>query len=113
MIERILQRGGALDDLVPRYRGCSGLSSPRVQALERAVLAEVGWPLLSSVRRGADRPDGSVSLQVQGPAATTTWEGTVRTGRLLPVPVCGSPIDEAKKSEPELIVDEVRRIDPA
>jgi len=113
MVERIVRRDGALDDLVPRYRGCSGLSSPGVQALERAVLAETGWSLLTSLRRGSGLPDGSVSLHVQGPASSSTWEATVRTGRLLPVPVCGSPIDEAKKSEAELIVDRVRRIDPA
>ena len=113
MVDRIVRREGTLDDLVPRYRGCSGLSSPQVQALERAVLAETGWPLLSSLRRGTELPEGSVSLTVQGPASIATWEATVRTGRLLPVPVCGSPIDEAKKSEPELIVDRVRRIAPA
>jgi len=113
MVDRIVRREGTLDDLVPRYRGCSGLSSPRFQALERAVLAEAGWSLLSSLRRGSELPDGSVSLTVQGPASSTTWEATVHTGRLLPVPVCGRPIDEAKKSEPELIVDGVRRIAPA
>jgi hypothetical protein len=113
MVDRIVRREGTLDDLVPRYRGCSGLASPRFQALERAVLAEAGWSLLSSLRRGSELPDGSVSLTVEGPASSTTWEATVRTGRLLPVPVCGRPIDEAKKSEPELIVDGVRRIAPA
>ena len=109
MVRRIVERDGALDDLIPRYRGCSGLSSPRVQALEREVLAEVGWPLFSSLRLGTELPDGSVRLQVQGPASGTTWEATVSTGRLLPVPVCGQPIDEAMKSESELIVDQVRR----
>ena len=113
MVGRIIRREGALDDLVPRYRGCSGLSSPGLQALERAVLAETGWSLLSSRRRGTELPDGSVSLHVQSPASSTTWEATVLTGRLLPVPVCGRPIDEARKSEAELIVDGVRRIDRA
>ena len=112
MVERILRRDGSLDDLVPRYRGCSGLSSPRVQALERAVLAEMGWPLLSSVRLGTDPAGGPVSLQVQSAGATTYWEAAVTTGRQLPVPVCGSPIEEATKSEPELVVDWVRQVAP-
>ena len=73
------------------------------------MLAEIGWPLFSSIRRGAERPDGSVTLHVQGPASGTRWEATVSTGRVLPVPVCGQPIDEATKSESELIVDQVRR----
>ncbi|HEX4245519.1 MAG TPA: sucrase ferredoxin [Acidimicrobiales bacterium] len=112
MVERITRRDGSLDDLVPRYRGCSGLGSPRVQALERAVLAEMGWPVLSSVRWGEELPDGSVSLRVQGPDPSA-WEGTVTTGRQLPVPVCGSPIDAATKSETELVVNQVRRSDSA
>jgi hypothetical protein len=113
MVERILRRDGALDDLVTRYRGCSGLSSPGLQALERAVLAETGWPLLSSRRRGTEHPDGSVSLHVEGPGSSATWEATVRRGRVLPVPVCGRPIDEATKSETELIVDGIRPVDSA
>ncbi len=112
MVERILRRDGSIDDLVPRYRGCSGLSSPRVQALERSVLAEMGWPLFSSVRLGTDRPDGPVSLEVRGPSTATRWEAAVTIGRQLPVPVCGSPIEEATKSEPELVVDWVRRVAP-
>ena len=112
MVGRIVRRDGDLDDLVPRYRGCSGLTSPRVQALERAVLAEMGWPVLSSVRRGEELPDGSVALHLDGPVPST-WEGTVTSGRQLPVPLCGSPIDAATKSETELIVDQVRRSAPA
>jgi hypothetical protein len=73
------------------------------------VLAEIGWPLFSSTRRGTEHADGSVTLHVEGPAARTTWEATVSTGRVLPVPVCGQPIDEATKSESELIVHQVRQ----
>ncbi|HEY6623510.1 MAG TPA: sucrase ferredoxin [Acidimicrobiales bacterium] len=112
MVERILRRDGSLDDLVPRYRGCSGLSSPRVQALERSVLADMGWPLLSSVRLGSDHQDGPVSLEVRSHGATTHWAAAITIGRQLPVPVCGSPIEEATKSEPELVVDWVRQVDP-
>jgi hypothetical protein len=113
LVDRVLQRNGPLDDLLTRYRGCSGLSSPRLQALERSVLAEVGWSLLSSVRHGTDRSGGSVLLQVQSPGSTTEWEASVTSGRQLPVPVCGSPIEEAVKSEAELVVDRVRRVAPA
>jgi hypothetical protein len=70
LVDRVLQRDGPLDDLITRYRGCSGLSSPNLQALERSVLAEVGWSLFSSVRRGTDRRDGSVSLHVHSPGGS-------------------------------------------
>ena len=54
MAERLIQRSGMLGDLLHRYRGCSGLGSPPIQALERAVLAELGWPLLG-MRAGERR----------------------------------------------------------
>ena len=55
----IVARDGPLDDLLPRYRGCSGLSSPAVQALERAVFAELGWSLFDMARSGAGSPGGT------------------------------------------------------
>ncbi|MGH9074579.1 MAG: sucrase ferredoxin, partial [Acidimicrobiales bacterium] len=113
MVGRVIGRDGPLDDLVPRYRGCSGLSTPRLQALERAVLGQIGWPLLSSIRQGSEGPDGSVSLRVEGADGATEWGATVTTGRQLPVPVCGSPIEAATKSEAELIVDGFHRLAPA
>jgi hypothetical protein len=41
--------------------------------------------------------------------ATDVWEGLVEPGRRMPVPDCGRPIEEARKSETEWIVREVRR----
>ena len=49
----IVQQKGALGDLLPRYRGCSGMATPALQALERAVLAELGWPLFTMTRATA------------------------------------------------------------
>jgi hypothetical protein len=111
MLRRIVHREGALDELLSRYRGCAGLGSPAVQALERVALADVGWGLFDRVRHGEELGGGRVRLTARSADGTLrAWEGTVVTSRWLPVPECGRPINEATRSEPELAVIDVRRI---
>jgi hypothetical protein len=109
---RIVRREGPLDDLLPHYRGCAGLGSPALQALERAVLGEVGWALFACARSGVDLGEGRVRLQVTAPDGSSvgSWEAEVVTARLLPVPDCGQPLAAAKKTEPELAVRDLRRV---
>ena len=108
---RILRREGPLDDLLPRYRGCAALGSPGEQVLERAVLAEIGWPLLRAGRAGRADADGHVELAVElDDGSRPTFSGTVGVARMMPVPACGSPIDAAEKSEPELALSGFARI---
>ena len=107
---RIVARDGPLDDLLPRYRGCSGLSSPAVQALERAVFAELGWPLLDMARSGEGSPGGRVELLVESPAGEETlFEAVVRVAEVVPVPDCGRAIELSRKTEPQLVVEDLRR----
>jgi len=102
-LRRIVARSGPLDDLLPRYRGFSGLMSAPVQALDRAAFAAVGWDWLEHRRRGEELGDGRVRLEAIAPdGATSVWEGVVEVSRVLPVPDCGHPISEAKKTESEL-----------
>lgn len=92
-------------DLVPRYRGCTGLDSSTVQAAERVPFAELGWPWFGWWRRGFDVGDGRVVIEgVSSSGEERSWEVQVRLGRLLPVPDCGRPPQEAVKAEQELIV---------
>ncbi len=117
-LARIVAQEGPLADLLPHYRGGAGLRKRSVQVLERAVLGEVGWPLLSSGRHGEVLDDGRVRLTVTPALASpsvsspsvsspsvsspSVWEGTVVAGRELPVPDCGAPIEGAHKSQTEL-----------
>jgi hypothetical protein len=108
-LEAIVARRGQLNDLLARYRGCAGLRSPCVQALERAVLAEVGWPLFDMARQGHDLGDDRVELSVESPdGSLSTWEAVVR-GEMVPVPECGLPIELATKQEPRWTVEALRR----
>ncbi len=112
-LRRAVRRDGPVADLLPHYRGCAGLGSPALQALERAVLAEMGWELFDCRRTGTELGDGRVRLDVTGPdAGIRSWEAVVEVGRLLPVPDCGQPATAAaaKKQEPELIVRTLRRV---
>ena len=106
---RILTRDGPASDQLPRYRGCAGLSSPAVQAVEREVLAEVGWELLDRPRRGEEDGDGTARLVVDEPdGRVRTWQGRVRVRRVLPVPQCGQAVTGQEKTEDELAVEEMR-----
>jgi hypothetical protein len=108
-LEKIVHREGPLEDLLPRYRGCSGLGSSAVQALERAVLAELGWELFDMPRRGEDLGEDRVALTVEHPDGTTSvWEALVR-GESRPVPDCGRPVELATKHEPQWSLRDLRR----
>ena len=60
-----------------------------VQALERAVLGEVGWPLLAMTRRGAELGDGRTELVVEDPGGEPGGMGSDRaaSGGRCPRPV--------------------------
>jgi hypothetical protein len=113
LLGRIVRREGSVTDVLAHYRGCSGLGSPELQAVERAVLGELGWDLFDLHRTGTTEPDGRVRLHVGLPDSGTDWEATVRQGRTLPVPDCGSPAESARKTSVELVVSDLRSISPA
>jgi hypothetical protein len=111
LVYRVLTRSGSVDDVVDHYRGCAGLFGPQVQAAEREVLRQVGWDLLDMHRSAELAGNGMVRLTARpadGPAQA--WEAEVGRGRTLPVPDCGHPIEEAKKSETEWVVENLRRV---
>ena len=107
---QIVRQEGHPDDVLARYRGCAGLSSSRVQALERAVLAELGWPLFEMARWGTDIDQERTELTVKHPGgAQTIWEATVTLGEVIPMPDCGMPPELATKTEAQLVVGELRK----
>jgi hypothetical protein len=124
LLSRVTAREGPLDDVAPRYRGCAGLDSAPLQALEAGVLAETGWSLFDSDRAGEHLGDDRYRLRVTGPSSgdggevgagsSAVWEATVAIGRRLSQPVCGSPVDagdqRSGKSTSEWKVQDLRRI---
>lgn len=101
----------AVDEAARRYRGCTGLRGPEVQAVEREALRTVGWAWLDHQRDGAvlERDGQAARVRLDGTVpggARTTFEATVEVARVMPVPDCGKPIAEARKSAAELRVRE-------
>ncbi len=109
MLAGIVCRDGPVGDVLPRYRGCAGMASPEIQAVERAVLGEVGWPLLDLVRRGAGLGDGRFQLVVEEPGGSpSVWEAFVHA-ETLPMPDCGQPLELATRTEAQFVVESLRR----
>jgi hypothetical protein len=109
-VQKIVRRSDPVADVLFHYRGCAGLTSPRIQALERAVLGEVGWSLFDYARRGSEERDGTVKLDVFHTEGRQSWSAQVRIGRILPVPRCGTPIGAEGKTEDELVVADLQRL---
>ena len=109
LVERVLERRGDAADVADRYRGCSALAGARLQTLEREVLRDVGWDLLSLERSGRELDGSRVRLEAVAPSGQIVWEAEVEPGRTLPVPDCGRPLEEARKTETEWEVSGLTR----
>jgi hypothetical protein len=108
LVTRVVHQAGDFADAAGQYRGCPGLDSPQVQALEVEVLRRVGWSLLETQRTGSF--DGThAQLTWQEGGQTVTWAGEVRPGRTIPVPGCMEPASSTSKSETEWAVTAVHR----
>jgi hypothetical protein len=90
-------------------RGCAAFPDPFTQAADGAALAAEGWGWLD-LARTAD----SVALADDRRVVTVTgtdevggivaYEAEVVVRRVVPVPDCGRPLDQARKTSPELEV---------
>ena len=101
---------GGVDYWLGRYRGCATLGSPSQQAVERAVLSEVGWALVGSLRKASDVDDGLVRLESE---RFGVWEAAVREGRRVPQPECKTSPELATKQSVEWVVEGLRQVVPA
>jgi hypothetical protein len=105
LLSRIVRRDGPIGEVLARYRGCAGMASPAVQALERAVLGEVGWSLFDMARHGEDLGDDGAVLFVDEPGgAQLVFEATVRA-ETTPMPDCGVRVELATKTERQWVVE--------
>ena len=111
LVTRVVQRSGDFAAAAGAYRGCTGLDSPQLQALEAEVLRRVGWSLLDRQRTGSF--DGlTAQLTWEEAGQTVTWAGEVRPGRRVPAPGCLEPVSAAVKSDTEWAVTAVHQVTP-
>jgi hypothetical protein len=110
-VTEIVQRSVEARDVTDHYRGCSGLASPAAQAVERAVLLEIGWQLLDSDRRAVQLAADRIRFDVRAPnGSKASWEATISEGRRLPVPDCGEPPEKATERATEMIIAALLRV---
>lgn len=111
------------------YRGCSGLASRELQALERAAIGELGWEVLDAHRSGqidappaagggarsnGDAPGGELSRAMLELAwddgRRAAFSAEVGVVRHVPIPDCGQPIELSYKVERELGLRNLHRL---
>lgn len=108
LVTRVLRRDGEFTAVARHYRGCTGLGSPQVQAIEAEVLRQAGWPLLGAARTGEF--DGTrARLWYRDGEQTHRYSAEVRPGRTIPMPGCLVPASPADKSETEWVVTALHR----
>jgi hypothetical protein len=108
LVTTVVRRAGDFADVAGQYRGCAGLGSPQLQALEAEVLRRVGWSLPDRQRTGSfEGIDALLTWEETG--QTVTWAGEVRPGRTLPSPGCMEPLAPSGKTETEWAVTAVHR----
>jgi hypothetical protein len=105
----VAERTLPLDEAARLYRGCTGLDRPEVQAAEREALRSIGWSWLDHGRRGevVESAGGRSRVRIDAEAPDgrrLAFDATVEVSRILPVPDCGKPSEDAPKSAPELRV---------
>lgn len=105
----ILDRTADASRLAPRCRGWWGAATGPAQVGERAVFAEVGWPLESMARevRFWRTPD-AWEVEVVAASAGRAWTVTVLEGRTVPTIACRAMGGLPAKPATEFIVTDIR-----
>jgi hypothetical protein len=107
---RVVRRDGPVEAALHAYRGSTAMGSPALQALERVAFADVGWGWLDWRRWGDDLPGDRVRVTGTSPDGDRrVWEATATT-RTVPVPDCGKPLDQARKTSQEPVLTSIARL---
>ena len=103
LLSGIISRTLDPTELHGHLRGCAGFESAE-QVADAAAFGQVGWEWLDQPRLVVTTPlgDHETELYVAGPRRQFTVRIIEDTAA--PVPVCGEPIEAAKKSSPQYLV---------
>jgi hypothetical protein len=109
LLRGVLARSIEPSRLERHYRGAAALASPAIQAVEREAFLDAGWEWLDNSVSAEELDDAeggiTVGIDYRTPSGRTgRYEGSVAVGRVVPVPECGRPLDQAVKTQPELVV---------
>jgi hypothetical protein len=105
LLTRIVHRDIAVEKIIGNYRGSSAASSLPEQVVERAVFERVGWAWLEHHRTfqtvATDEHATTVEVSYTDPDGHAgAYRGVTAVAGSMPVPDCGKPLSEARKSMP-------------
>jgi hypothetical protein len=107
LVQAVVTASGPVGAMLGRYRGCATIGLPAHQAIERAVLGQVGWALLGSQRRARTLAGDHFELET---GSFGTWEAVVREGRRLPQPDCRTDPALSTKQSVEWVVEDLVQV---
>ncbi|HEY8544306.1 MAG TPA: sucrase ferredoxin, partial [Acidimicrobiales bacterium] len=118
LVRGIVERSLPAATAAAHDRGSVAIGDPFAQAAESAVFGVEGWGWLDRPRTvtvDATDPDRRLVTVTADPVpdaqpARRTYRVEVVQKGTIPVPDCGHPIDEARKSSPDLVVTGVERV---
>jgi len=88
-VATILDRTADAAMMAPRCRGWWGAPTGPAQVAERAVFAQVGWPLEDMARQVRFRPSGDRwNVEIVAAEAGRAWTVSVEAGRTVPTIAC-------------------------
>lgn len=108
LLGAIVGRSGPIEAVLGHYRGWSALGSARLQALERAVLGQVGWGLFDRPRGGLVMDQRARLHVAEADGSVSSWEAVVTAGRRMPRPECGEDSRLDDRTDTEWIVGRLR-----
>jgi hypothetical protein len=111
----IVSRSLSPAEAVAHDRGCGAFADPFAQAADGAVLEAEGWRWLdrprslATVVQAEDRRQVTVTAS-GGDGEVVAYRADVVVRRVVPVPECGRPLEEARKSSQDLEVVSLTRL---
>ena len=96
-----LSRSLAIETAVAHLRGSVAIDDPAAQFADVAAAARLGWDWLDSERSWTRTGD---TVVFEGARTVTA---TVAPGPVLPVPTCGQPLDQARKTTQTRSLDHI------
>jgi hypothetical protein len=120
LVDQVINRAGSPDVLAGRCRGWTGAPTGYAQMAERAVFADIGWPLdlarreITVLDPASDASPGTATVQVRATwpdGLAATYEVDVATVREVPTIACREPGGLPAKPGREYGITALRRID--
>lgn len=97
LLAAIVERRIEPEELRGHYRGSIAMTHPAAQLLEAEAFFDVGWSWLDRPRSASVEPAGPDRWTAEVISGEDRWVGVVEQTGTVPQPLCGEPLEAAKK----------------